>query len=83
LRVARTLLVLGAAAALGGIVGCTTLPGGGDPHPGSGQPADAFSMARPRCAAQGREPVASLKEPLRGVRIGGHQLYRGASITCE
>lgn len=75
----RTLL----AAALGGVAACTTLPGGGDPHPGAGQPADPFSMAQRRCAAQGKEPALAHKEPIRGARIGGYQLYRAASIICE
>lgn len=70
------------AAALPWVTACTTLPGG-DPHPEAGQPADPFSMAQPRCAAQGKKAALTYKEPLRNVRIGGQPVYRGASVGCE
>jgi hypothetical protein len=70
------------AASLSGIAACATPPGG-DPHPAAVQPADAFSMAQPRCAVQGKTTGLAYKEELRYVRIGGQPVYRGASIICE
>lgn len=71
------------AAALVAVTACTAPPGGKASHPQAPQPADAFSMAQPRCDAQGKDPQLSHKEQIRNVRIGGQPLYRGASIICE
>lgn len=72
-----------AAACLAGAGGCAGLPEGHPPHPEAGQPADAFSMAQRRCTPQGKEAAISLKDPIPGVRIGGHQVYRAKGIVCE
>jgi hypothetical protein len=72
-----------AAACLAGAGGCAGLPEGQSPHPEAGQPADAFSMAQRRCTPQGKEAAISLRDPIRGVRIGGQQVYRAKGIICE
>ena len=70
-------------AAVLGLTACGGLPEVASAHPEARQPANPFSMAQPRCAAQGKQPAVSLRDPMRGVRIGGHQIYRGASLTCQ
>ena len=82
MRPQRAPWALGAAAVLGATA-CATVPGDGAPHPATGQPADAFSMAQPRCDAQGRQPELAHKDRIRNVRIGGQPVYRGTSIVCE
>jgi len=82
LKPRRAAWALGAAAVLGA-TGCATVTGGGPSHPATGQPADAFSMAQPRCDAQGRQPELAHKDRIRNVRIGGQPVYRGTSIVCE
>jgi len=71
--------VIALAATLGA---CGGLPEGGSGHPVAGQAEDAFSIAERRCAAQGKTPAVSLRDPIRGVRIGGHQVYRSSTLTC-
>lgn len=73
----------GIGAALAGAAGCAGLPEGSGAHPDAGQAATPFTMAEKRCAAQGMSPAVLLQQPIRDVRIGGHQLYRGASLGCE
>lgn len=66
-----------------GAAGCTGLPAGAPAHPDAGQPATPFSMATPRCAAQGKEPAVQLGDPIGRTRFTDQPLYGGASLICR
>ncbi len=72
-----------AAVAVAGAAGCTGLPAGASAHPDAGQPATPFSMAAPRCAAQGKQPAVQLGEEIGRTRFTDQPLYRGASLICQ